>query len=527
MKSANRYNPQRTQIKRLELYHDRWTGFGTTSGIIGFSDKLSPDDLRRFDIFSDLSDSFLEEISPDISLAKWQKGAVLFEQGSYIDLAFYVVQGKVEVSLRQARGDKRRDQQAIPRNGKSKSALSKGAKVVFLATMDFNLPANRSQILGRGEYFGEIGAVNGWPQSVTARMASDGVLLQIRVPALRRLKRKAKGLKERLDAEYRKRSLISQLRAIPMLRECDRPFIESLARRVELVSFEPGEAIVREGEAPEAFFIVRSGFVKLTQHFGEGDLVVSYLSKGMTCGEAEFLIDGTSGWLHTASSVEYTDLIKISREDFLALVKKYPGVQRRLSEIAVARVKASGYSKRNISHSEFIHTGLEKGLLEGNSILVIDLDRCTRCDDCVRGCADTHGGHPRFVREGDKYDNLLITKSCYHCRDPICLIGCPTGAIRRASVGHVVEIKDDLCIGCKACANNCPYDAIIMHETGERWPEDTLPEALRGQPRLLASKCDLCYQTNHQPACVSNCPHGCAVRIGSMKEFQKLLTIGK
>ena len=119
---------------------------------------------------------------------------------------------------------------------------------------------------------------------------------------------------------------------------------------------------------------------------------------------------------------------------------------------------------------------------------------CTRCDDCVRGCADTHGGRPRFVREGDKYGGFLVARSCYHCEDPVCLVGCPTGAIRRANVGDVVEIEDSLCIGCGACAENCPYDAIVMHETGSKWSEYALPERIRGIDRLVASKCDLRYQ---------------------------------
>jgi len=221
--------------------------------------------------------------------------------------------------------------------------------------------------------------------------------------------------------------------------------------------------------------------------------------------------------------VEFTELVKISREDLRALLKKYSYVQKRLLESAVARIKETGFNRKHLGQAEFIQTSLEKGLMQGNSILMIDLDVCTRCDDCVRGCADTHEGRPRFVREVDKYENFLIAKSCYHCHDPVCLVGCPTGAIHRAQVGEVVEIVDDLCIGCQACANNCPYDAIVMHETGEVWPNNMLPEVLRGKERLLASKCDLCYKTNHGPACVNNCPHGCAVRVGSVTEFQQLL----
>jgi Fe-S-cluster-containing dehydrogenase component len=141
----------------------------------------------------------------------------------------------------------------------------------------------------------------------------------------------------------------------------------------------------------------------------------------------------------------------------------------------------------------------------------------------VRACAATHSGRPRFVREGDKVDNLLIARSCLHCQDPVCLIGCPTGAIHRGGIGDVVAIREDICIGCGTCARNCPYDAIVMHETGEEWPLDSEPESLRGQERLVASKCDLCYDTGHGPACVSNCPQGCAFRIRGGEQFETLV----
>ena len=74
-----------------------------------------------------------------------------------------------------------------------------------------------------------------------------------------------------------------------------------------------------------------------------------------------------------------------------------------------------------------------------------------------------------------------------------------------------------------AVYNNCPYDAISMHDTGGQWGLDALPKALRGQDRMSASKCDLCYTSESGPACVRNCPQGCASRVGSTEEFQQLL----
>ena len=38
--------------------------------------------------------------------------------------------------------------------------------------------------------------------------------------------------------------------------------------------------------------------------------------------------------------------------------------------------------------------------INGTASMLIDLDRCTRCDDCVRACASTHNNNPRFIRHG-------------------------------------------------------------------------------------------------------------------------------
>lgn len=531
----------RTELKRVEQYRDRWSSHGANTGILIVSDRLSAHDLRQFEIFADYEDKFLEKISPDVSVCVWKKGAVLFEQGSYLDLAFFVAKGKVQVFVEQTDGasqplpifdaertvmmpDAQIPQDPVAPPPSTRRPQGDGTQITFLASMDFDLPRGAGAVLGPGEFFGEIGALTGWPQSVTARTVGECSLVQIRMPALRLMRRKSKALKNRLDKIYRERSLFSQLKTTPLFREVPDMFLDALKEAVQLISYEHDEVVFNEGEPVDALYLVRSGFVKLEQQFAEGSVVVSYLSKGMTLGEIELLLDGLDGAQVTARSVEHSELVRIPHEMFDTLLSNYPHVREQLWQTAAARVKEAGFGRRNIAQSEFNQVALDRGLVQGNSILVIDLEVCTRCDDCVRACAATHGGRPRFVREGEKYGNLLIARSCYHCRDPVCLVGCPTGAIHRAGVGAVVAVDDAICIGCNTCANACPYDAIVMHETGEKWPDDMIPSGLRGKPRLVASKCNLCHDTGHGPACVSNCPQGCAVRVGSLDEFQQLLT---
>lgn len=533
----------RSYVRREEQFSDRWTAFGKHTGIRKIYSRLPAAKLRQFDIFRDYDLEFLEKISPDICVAVWDKQKVLFEEGSYIDLAFFVVKGQVEICIQKQQNllskpifDKERSKiyGADSSNGNFQrlsptvlqtqiTQIKKTRKITFLSSMDVDLPWGGKLSLGPGEMFGETGASMGWPQSVTAKTVSECVLVQIRTPALEAMKRKSPVLKKRLNQIYVERSLSSQLKNTPLFQGCSDQFIEEFKKNIELQSFRRNDVITQEGAPADAVYLIRSGFVKLSQKFGAGELVVNYLSKGMLLGEIEFLLKHTE-WLYTASSVENTELVRISHADFEKVMAKQPQVQKALWESSAKRIKESGFSKRNIAESEFLNTALETGLVEGNSVLVIDLDTCTRCDDCVRGCADTHGGLPRFVREGEKYQNFLITRSCYQCQDPVCLIGCPTGAIRRAGVGDVVEIDAELCIGCQACYQKCPYNAITMVKTDALLGQHAAVKKARNEISQIATKCDLCFNTGHTPACVSNCPHGCAIRVPGMEKFSRLLS---
>jgi len=537
-----------TMIRRKEQFEDRWSSYGSHAGLTRLSEMLSPSDLKEIDLFKDYDDAFLRNISPDISVADWDANVVLFEEGSYLDVAFYLLEGTVEIDIKKHDEtvnalpifDAQRTVFAAdlrsfeePEEGFGATVIqtrmagretSKDLQITFLASMDFNLQRGRTTALKKGDLFGEIGALNGWPQSATASTSSACKLVQIRVPALREMKKASGSFKEKVDRIYRERTLFEQLKTSPLFRGSKDTFLESLAEMVELISFSPDDIVTEQGQTADAFYMVRSGFLKISERLGEADATVNYLSKGMTIGEVELLLPDVETWLSTVSSVGYSELVRIERTAFQRVLREHPNIEKRLWESAVALVKDSGYTKKHLEKSELIEFSLQKGLVQGNSILVIDLDVCTRCDDCVRGCADTHGGRPRFVREGDKFGQFMIARSCYHCDDPVCLIGCPTGAISRIGVGEVVAIDDELCIGCSNCAMKCPYDAIVMHDTGETWDDDAVPERLRGRPKKVASKCDVCYTSADGPACVNSCPHSCAFRIGSIEDFQTLIS---
>ena len=106
----------------------------------------------------------------------------------------------------------------------------------------------------------------------------------------------------------------------------------------------------------------------------------------------------------------------------------------------------------------------------------------------------------------------MIANACMHCVDPVCMIGCPTGAIARDMQTGNVTINDQTCIGCSTCANNCPYNNIRMVEIND-WNGNQIVDKSSGEPILKATKCDFCMDQLGGPACQRACPHDALVRI--------------
>jgi hypothetical protein len=86
---------------------------------------------------------------------------------------------------------------------------------------------------------------------------------------------KNKTFRAELDRKYRARALETHLKSVPVLSSMPQDFIEYLRDRVELTRFSPGEVIVRQGDAADAFYLVRLGFVKVSERHPGGDVVLT------------------------------------------------------------------------------------------------------------------------------------------------------------------------------------------------------------------------------------------------------------
>src|SRR5512146_226176 len=149
--------------------------------------------------------------------------------------------------------------------------------------------------------------------------------------------------------------------------------------------------------------------------------------------------------------------------------------------------------------------------------MVIDLDRCTGCGACEVACKSENNvatvtpdqadmgrafAWMRVMTEvtGDFPNTSMrfMPRPCMHCDHPPCVQVCPVGATYINPEGIVGQIYPR-CIGCRYCANACPYQAKYFNWVNwsrDRWPTEmrqALTPDVSLRPKGVVEKCTFCH----------------------------------
>ncbi len=131
---------------------------------------------------------------------------------------------------------------------------------------------------------------------------------------------------------------------------------------------------------------------------------------------------------------------------------------------------------------------------------VIDNRKCIGCHACTVACKSEHdvpvGVNRTWVKYIEKGEyphtrRLFSVMRCNHCESAPCVEICPVEALHVRDDG-IVDFDGRRCIGCKACMQACPYDALYIDPQTH-----------------TAAKCNYCshrVDIGLEPACVNVCP---------------------
>lgn len=156
--------------------------------------------------------------------------------------------------------------------------------------------------------------------------------------------------------------------------------------------------------------------------------------------------------------------------------------------------------------------------------MIIDIEKCIGCGNCVRACAEENGVPEHFFRTWvERYQvagfdaehphvdspnggkdgfpprpasptkQFFVPKLCNHCADSPCVQVCPVGATFE-SPDCVVLVDKDYCLGCRYCVQACPYGCRYIDPQQQ-----------------VVDKCNLCYHRISKgltTACCETCPTG-------------------
>ncbi|MEW6357808.1 MAG: cyclic nucleotide-binding domain-containing protein [Planctomycetota bacterium] len=437
---------------------------------IPFFASLRPQNLlREIPLFAGLPDETLRSLAEDVRLMEVAAGDVVCREGEYDTSLYVMLTGQVEATAR----------------------MGAAAKVELA-------------IYGPGTFFGRTDLRSDAPNAYTVVARERAILVSVPAEQVASLVKGSQQLAQILAYTHRRRTIRYGLRMVPFFSRFSEGGLEYLGKRGILREYDRGEAIFKQGDEGDSFHLVLSGIVKVVIE-GDEEKILAYLKRGACFGEMALVKNEKR--MASIVAVNPTQTLQIMKETFDEFLAAHPDIEAQIKRTIAEREAENIELAKDPERAERLR--FMEGLIDSSEVLVIDLNRCLRCDNCIAACRVVRGS-VRLRREGERFADYVIATACRQCRDPACML-CPRGAITRDRHGEIHFGEN--CVGCGFCAKKCPFGNISIIETGE--------DAETGKKIRKAVKCDLCRDRAYAP-CVYNCPTGALQRVSPDVFFAKV-----
>jgi CRP/FNR family cyclic AMP-dependent transcriptional regulator len=96
--------------------------------------------------------------------------------------------------------------------------------------------------------------------------------------------------------------------------------VDSLARKVDTVTWEAGTLVFSEGDPGDSCYVIHSGQVKLVRRLADGQpIALAQVGQGGIVGELALFAGGRRS--ATMQAIEQTEAVAISREDLMGILR--------------------------------------------------------------------------------------------------------------------------------------------------------------------------------------------------------------
>jgi CRP-like cAMP-binding protein len=234
----------------------------------------------------------------------YQAGEIIIKQGAEADSFYVLVSGSVEVV-------RERPQR----------------------------PLQPIATLKEGEYFGEIGLLEGVKRTASVIASEDGpVEVQIMDRAtFTDFVANSQLTEEEIAAVVRERVLSLQLaKALPMLSPEQ---IQRVYPQFEIRSYGPGDVILSQGEPADRFYILVSGRCEVIDHRSDGrEVTVDWRESGEYFGEIGLLQNQPRTATVKAGPNSEVEVMALEREAFLAMTEDSKATEMTIAQEMIQRM---------------------------------------------------------------------------------------------------------------------------------------------------------------------------------------------